>query len=127
MASFRQQQYYYKKDIKILKNSGFFGGSIDPCLYVKKSVKDIIYVALYVDDNLMIGDVAALHDIIEALKTKGLVLKIVEGLQEHLSFKIKFSEDKKRAWLGQPHQIKILKEIQQADTRCLESQDSCYS
>ena len=68
-----------------MKSSGFVGGSINPCLYVKKSTKGILYVALYVDDNLMIGDIAAIDDTIEALKNKGLVLNIVEGLQDYLS------------------------------------------
>ena len=38
----------------------------------------------------------------------GLVLKIVEVLQEYLSCKIEFSAGKKRALLGQPHLIKNL-------------------
>ena len=91
-----QTAWQYYKAIKILKSS-FFGGSIDPCLYVKKSAKGIVYVALYVDDYLMIGDIAAMDDAIKALKNKGLVLKIVEGLQDYLSCKIKFSDDKKHA------------------------------
>ena len=56
----------------------------------------------------MIGDVATFNDTIEALKNKGLVLKIMEGLQNYLSCKINFSDDKKCAWLGQPHLIKNL-------------------
>ena len=100
---------YYKKAVEILKSSGFDGGSIDPCLYVKRIAKGIVYVALYVDDNLMIGNKAAIDDAILALKSKGLVLKVVEGIQDYLSCKIKISEDKKRAWLGQPHLIKNLK------------------
>ena len=56
----------------------------------------------------MIRDVAAIKDTIEALKNKGLVLKIVEGLENYLSCKIKFSDDKKCALLGQPHLIKNL-------------------
>ena len=39
--------------------------SIDPCLYVRKSAKGIIYVALYVDDSLMIGNMATIDDAIE--------------------------------------------------------------
>ena len=39
---------------------------------------------------------AAIDDAIEALKSKGLVLKIVEGLQDYLSCKVKFSDDEKR-------------------------------
>ena len=62
---------YYKKVIQILKNLGFVRGNIYPCLYVKKNV---VYVALYVDHNLMIGNVATIDDAIEALKNNGLVL-----------------------------------------------------
>ena len=96
---------HYKKAIEILKSSGFVRGSIDPCLYVQKGT---VYVALYVDDNLMIWYIATIDDAIEALKNKGLVLKIVEGLQDYLSCKIKISNQKKCAWLGQPHLIKNL-------------------
>ena len=85
---------YYKKAVKILKNSGFVGSNVNPCLYIKKSVKGIVYVALYVDDNLMLGN---MNNASAALKSKGLVLKIVEGLQDYLSCKIKISVDKKRA------------------------------
>ena len=95
--------------MEILKSSGFVGDNIDPCLYVKKSAKGIVYVALYVDDNLMTGNNATIDDTILALKNKWLVLKIVEGLQDYLSCKIKISSMKKRAWLGQPNLIKNLK------------------
>ena len=42
---------------------------------------------------------AAVDNAIEALKNKGLVLKIAEGLQDYLSCKMKFFKDKKREWL----------------------------
>ena len=89
-----------KKSVEILKNSSFIGGSIDPCLYVNKSTKGIVYVALYVDDNSMVGDIAIINDAIEALKNKVLVLKMVEGLQDYLYCKIKIYNNKKHAWLG---------------------------
>ena len=92
--------------MEILKSSGFVGGSINSCLYVKRSMKGIVYVALYVDDNLMISNNATIDDAILALKNKRLVLKIMEGLQYYLSCRIKISNDKKCAWLGQPHLIK---------------------
>ena len=57
-------------------------------------MRGIVYVALYVDNNLMIGGKAAI-DAILALKNKGLVLKVMEGLQDYLSCKIKISGDKK--------------------------------
>ena len=61
----------------------------------EKSVKGIVYVAMYVDNNLMNGNMATIDDAIKALKNKGLVLKVVEGLQDYLSCKIKFSEGKR--------------------------------
>ena len=77
-----------------MKSSGFDGGSFDPYLYVKRNTKGIVYLALFVDDNLMIGNRAAMDDAILALKSKGLVLKVVEGLQEYLSAKSKFLKTK---------------------------------
>ena len=90
-------QQYYKKAIEIFQNSGFVRGSINPCLYIKKSAKGIVHVALYVNDNLMIGDISAIDNAIEAFKNKVLVLKNDKGLQDYLSCKIKFFVDKKRA------------------------------
>ena len=60
------------------------------------------------DDNLMVGNIATIDNAIKALKNNGLVLKIVDELQDYLSCKIKISNDKKHAWLGQPHLIKNL-------------------
>ena len=33
--------------------------------------KGIVYIALYIDDNLMVGDMAAMDDTISALKGMG--------------------------------------------------------
>ena len=42
---------YYKTVIGFLNNLGFIGSNVNPCLYVKKSAKGIVYIALYIDDN----------------------------------------------------------------------------
>ena len=54
--------------MEILKNLEFRGGKVDPCLYMKKNVKGIVYIALYIGDNLMIGNMAAIDDVIVVLK-----------------------------------------------------------
>ena len=64
-------------------------GNVDPRLYVMKSVKNVANGALCGEDNLMIGDMMAIDNAIAMLKSKGLVLKIVEELQDYLSCKIK--------------------------------------
>ena len=38
--------------ISILRKIGFTGGDVDPCLFIKKSSKGIVYFALYVDSHL---------------------------------------------------------------------------
>ena len=77
---FKQQGSITKRPSKILKNLGFVGGNFDPYLYVKKSSKGIVYIALYMDDNLMVGDVEAISHAISSIKSNGMVLKVVEGL-----------------------------------------------
>ena len=48
----------------------------------KKERKSLVNIELYVVDNLMIDNIAAINDTIVALKSKGLVLKIIERLQD---------------------------------------------
>ena len=76
---------------------------------MKKKSKRIVYIALFIDDNLMICIMEFIDNTIMALKENGLVLKIMERLQDYLSCEIKFALYKKRAWLGQPHFVKNLK------------------
>ena len=78
----------------------------------------------------MVENIAAIDNAIEALKNKGLVLIIVEGLQDYLSCKIKIPDNKKHTWLGQPHLIKNLESkfgklaTWQLGQQSLESQNS---
>ena len=37
-----------------MKKVGLSWGTVEPCLYKKRSTKIVVYVALYVDNNLMI-------------------------------------------------------------------------
>ena len=75
------RQSYKKAD----EMSGLTGGNVDLFLYVKKIEKGIVYVALYVDNNLMIGHIKVTKKVIAALKENGLVMKSVEGLKDYLS------------------------------------------
>ena len=77
-------KHYYKKAIEILNKSEFIGGNVDSCIYIKRDEKCIAYVWLYVDNNLMIGDIEVIDKAMTALREKGLVLKVVEGLQDYL-------------------------------------------
>ena len=69
---FQAAWQYDKKTVEILKNSEFMGGNVDPCLYIKKSAKGIVYVGLSLDDNLMVGDFEAIDDNIVEKKWAGI-------------------------------------------------------
>ena len=99
---------YYKKVVKILKEIGFTGGDVDPCLFCKQSDKGICFIALYVDDNLLVGHPAAIDDAIRQMRKHDLILKIEDTLHDYLSCELKFSNDRSKAWLGQPHLISNL-------------------
>ena len=48
-------------------------------------------MALYIDDNLMIGHPVAIGETMKLLWKKGLVLKVLDGLQDYQSCEIRFS------------------------------------
>ena len=73
---------YYKNDIEIWKKAGFSRGNVGLCIY-KKSTKGIVYIGLYVDDNLMVGNSETIDQALESLQKHGLVLKVMEGLQDY--------------------------------------------
>ena len=99
---------YYKKFTKILKKLGFLGGDVDPCLFTRKDEYGLVFVAIYVDDNLVVGHKKAVDRTITQLREEGLMLKVEDNLHDYLSCDICFSQDRKRAWLGQPHLISNL-------------------
>ena len=49
---------------------GFKGGDVDPCLFTRKDKKGIVFIAIYVEDNLIVGHEAAVDKVIEELKEK---------------------------------------------------------
>ena len=85
---------YHKKAVEILQKIGYVGGIVDPCLFMKKSEKWLVYIALYVDDNLLVGHPEAIKQVIQDLRENGLNLKIDDDLTDYLSCEIKFSDNK---------------------------------
>ena len=82
---------HHKKAVKILNKIGFVGGDVDPCLFMKKLKLGLVFIALYVDDNLIVGHPKAINEAIEGMKQNGLILKVKKKLNDYLSCEIKFS------------------------------------
>ena len=64
-----------------------------------------VYIALCVDDNLIVGKEEAINKVIQELRNKDFTQKVEDDLKDYLSCEIEFSKNKKLAWLGQPHLI----------------------
>ena len=100
---------YYKKARSILLKIGFTGGTVDPCLFHRKTEKGLVFIGLFVDDNLLIGHPEAIEDAIQGMRKHGFTLKIQNDLRDYLSCEVRFNSNKTMAWLGQPHLIKNLR------------------
>jgi len=99
---------FWKKLVEILEAGGFEKSKADPCLMTRKNDLGSVFMALYVDDCLTIGDAKAIDSTINHLKEKGLSLEITETLTDYLSCEIKLNKKTKKGWIGQPHLIRDL-------------------
>ncbi len=75
---------YHKNAVQILRKIGFKGGDVDPCLYVYKSRKGIVFIGIYVDDNLLVGNEVTIDEVIKLLQKEGFSLKIEDNVEDYL-------------------------------------------
>ena len=96
--------------VKILEECGFEKSEVDPCLFMQKFEDGTVYVAIYVDDNLVIGPKEGIKKTIKMLNGKGLSLKIQDNLKDYLSCNFQVDHEKQQAILTQPHLIENLEQ-----------------
>jgi hypothetical protein len=108
---------FYKKLVLTLKGCGFQGNSVDPCLWTKYTEHGIVFVGIYVENCLVIGNEKDINDVIDGLKTYkfGLKtykfgLKVANDLKDYLSCRILTDYERKTKFVMQPHLINNLKE-----------------
>jgi Reverse transcriptase (RNA-dependent DNA polymerase) len=100
---------FFKKLIEVLKSIGLQQSKAEPCFLMKQDDElGLVIIAVYVVDCYLIGDEAALLEMIQQIQTKGLKVKVENNLSVYLSCEIIFNKDKTKAWLGQPHLIRRL-------------------
>ncbi len=71
--------------VSTLRKIGFTWGTTDPCFFCKKEKDGLYMVALYFDDNLMIGHQKAIDITIKELKAEWLPLTIEDVFNDYLS------------------------------------------
>ena len=93
---------WWKKLTKILRDMGFIGGDVDPCLMMYDGPFGRVFIGLYVDDCLCVGKKEGILDVIEKIQKAGLNVKVEADLCDYLSCEIVFSANGSKGWLGQP-------------------------
>ena len=96
---------YFKYFIEKLRKIGFKGGYPDPCLMTRQDENGIVFIAVWVDDSLLIGNMTAIDATIRDLKKEGFNLNIEGSLDDYLSCEITILDDNSMGWIHQPHLI----------------------
>ena len=94
---------FWIKYVEILRKIGFEGGYPDPCLYSRRDENGVVFLAVWVDDSLLVGDSKAIDKAIQDLKDEGFTLKEDGSLDDYLSCEITMNEDMTVGWIHQPH------------------------
>ena len=102
---------YYLKFTRKLRNLGFAGGYPDPCLMTRKNENGICFIAIWVDDSLLVGHEKAIQQTIDDLQREGFELKIDGSLDDYLSCEITFDRERNVGWIHQPHLITKLEKV----------------
>jgi hypothetical protein len=85
---------------------GFEVSSCDACLFKRTNHLGTCFVTTYVDDNLCIGDAAAIKATVEEIPTHGLNVTTTDKLDDYLSCEVILNKARDTAWVGQPHMVK---------------------
>ena len=101
---------FYLKFKEKLRKIGFEGGYPDPCLMVRRNENGICFIAIWVDDSLLVGHEKAIQQAIDDLQKEGFDLSLDGSLDDYLSCQITFDKKKGLAWIHQPHLITKLGE-----------------
>ena len=103
------RQYFKKFSDALTDKMGFRQCASDPCLFMRENKNGVVIILCYVDDNLTIGDQAAIDEMLVEIQSHGFAITVDHKLTDYLSCEIKFSKDGEKAWLGQPHMVKKIK------------------
>ena len=103
---------------------GLVQGFPDPCLCSKRDELGIVFLAVWVDDSLLVGDGRAIEKVIEDLKREGFSLKEDGSLDDCLSCEITMDKLKTVGWIHQPHLLTKLRRFWFFGGRIAEPQDA---
>lgn len=103
------RQFYMKFKSILVGKMKFKECPSDPCLFMRHDDKGICFVLLHVDDCYASGTEEAIESVVKEIQKHGLAVTVDREISDYLSCEIIMSKDKSKAWIGQPHMIKKIK------------------
>ena len=98
---------FWKKIVYKMQGGGFQLHKADPCMLYREDERGVCIIIIYIDDMLIFGKAEAIGAAIKVLQGHFQV-KDPLSLEDYLVVQIVWSDDGKKAWLGQPTIIKSL-------------------
>ena len=97
------RQWWKKFTELLISKLDFMLSKVDPCLLYKESKHGMVYICLYVDDVLMVGDTAAIENAVQGIKST-YSIKDIGKMHEYVGCTVIPSDSK--IYLVQPDLIK---------------------
>jgi hypothetical protein len=103
---------------EVVKGFGFIKNIEGPCVYKKVSGSAVVFLVLYVDDILLIGNDITMMEVIKTSLRKSFSMKVLEEAAYILGIKIYRDRSKRLIRLGQDAYIdKILNQFNMQDSK----------
>lgn len=101
---------WYKKFINFLKHELHFTQSADPCILYRTDETGTCYLCVYINDTLLIGDLAAVNKAGQEIANRFSV-KLQDTVTENLGCEFFRTKETDNLWIGQPRLISSLAQI----------------
>ena len=76
---------YAKKYCEVLESMGFKSCPSDPCLFMRGTDNERLFILTYVDDNLCIGKKEAIESFLTEFKSNEFTFTVEDTLEDYLS------------------------------------------
>ena len=112
------RQWYAKIHHYLVHKLKFLGSDNDPCLYVRKSSENLLIIALYVDDLLIVGNSKSEIATLKGELSKRFEMKDLGPASIMLGIEITRDRPNRKLWITQQeYTTEVLKRFRMEETR----------
>lgn len=86
----------------------------------RRTKRGMAFIAIWVDDSLLVGNKSTIEEAIFELKKEGFTLKVEGSLHDYLICEISIDMQQKVGWINQPHLLNKLEKTFSDDVKNLQ-------